>query len=166
MGVSGCGKSTVGRALSLRHVWPFLEGDDYHPPANIAKMSAGTPLSDDDRAAWVRALVEAVDHTPEDTVILACSALTPFVQSALRGVAGRDTIFVLLEHTFDVIAQRMRSRDHFMPPALLQSQFDALTAPPDALRFGAGYRFNTLISMISTALNRDNAQTPSTPQSR
>lgn len=166
MGVSGCGKSTVGHALSASQNWPFIEGDAHHPAANVTKMAAGTPLTDHDRAAWIDALVTTVDSAPDDTIVLACSALTPFVQSGLRNVSDREVVFVLLEHQFDAIQARMSQRDHFMPPSLLQSQFDALEPPLDAIIFDAKLPPIDLVAAIVKALSRENAQTRSTPQSQ
>jgi gluconokinase len=164
MGVSGCGKTTVGHALSQRQNWPFIEGDDHHPAANIAKMAAGTPLTDNDRAAWVQAIVDAVDRSAKGTIVLACSALTPFVQNGLRRAVNRSVLFVLLEHQFDAIHARLSQRDHFMPPALLQSQFDALIPPQNAIIFDARLSPDELAAAIADTLSRDNAQTPSKHQ--
>lgn len=166
MGVSGCGKSTVGQALSASQNWRFIEGDDHHPAANLAKMAAGTPLTDHDRAAWVQAIVDAVNRSAQDNIVLACSALTPFVQSGLRNVSDREVVFVLLEHRFDAIHARMSQRDHFMPSSLLQSQFDALEPPQDAIIFDAKIPPIDLAAAIVKALSRDNTQTRSTPQSQ
>lgn len=148
MGVSGCGKSTVGRALSKRYSWPFIEGDDHHPPANIAKMSKGVALDDSDRKPWIEAIVDVVDHKPDDTVILACSALTPLVQSVLMRVQQRDIVWLHLHADKALIRERMNTREHFMPASLLDSQFEALQLPPQAVQLTATEPLEALIDEI------------------
>ncbi|MFD0203423.1 MULTISPECIES: gluconokinase [Saccharothrix] len=128
MGVSGAGKSTVARALADRLAWSLAEADEFHPPANIAKMSAGTPLTDADRAPWLAAIrdwVTARAAMGESTVVT-CSALKHAYRDVLRE-AGARVRFLHLDGTADVIDDRLRHRSgHFMPPSLLRSQFDAL----------------------------------------
>ncbi|PSL51638.1 gluconate kinase (SKI family) [Saccharothrix carnea] len=128
MGVSGAGKSTVARALADRLAWPLAEADEFHPPANIAKMSAGTPLTDADRAPWLAAIrdwITARAAAGESTVVT-CSALKRTYRDVLRE-AGARVRFLHLDGTADVIGDRLRHRSgHFMPPSLLRSQFDAL----------------------------------------
>lgn len=134
MGVSGSGKSTIGAALAERIGFAFEDGDAYHPEANVAKMHAGIPLTDEDRWPWLKAIAAAIDrkaeaHTP---VIIACSALKRAYRDIL--VHGRDDVrIVYLKGTQDVIAQRLSRRDHhFMPASLLDSQFATLEEPePD-----------------------------------
>jgi carbohydrate kinase (thermoresistant glucokinase family) len=134
MGVSGSGKSTVGAALSKRIGFAFEDGDAYHPDANVAKMHAGIPLTDDDRRPWLQAIAAAIDrkaeaHTP---VIIACSALKRAYRDIL--VHGRgDVRIVYLKGTRGLIAERLSRRDHhFMPASLLASQFATLEEPaPD-----------------------------------
>ena len=131
MGVSGAGKTTVGEALAQRLDWTCQEGDDFHPPANIAKMKAGQPLDDADRAPWL-AKVEAWisdELAAGRSGIIACSALKRTYRNAL--VAGRrDVILVYLDGSEALIARRLRARrGHFMPPSLLPSQIAALQAP-------------------------------------
>ena len=132
MGVSGCGKSTVAALLAGRLGWDFEEGDDLHPAANIAKMAAGHALDDDDRWPWLD-LVAAWIHQHTDAGrpgIVTCSALKKSYRDVLR---GDDVIFVYLAGTPELIMQRLAARHgHFMPPALLDSQFAALEPPtPD-----------------------------------
>jgi gluconokinase len=127
MGVAGCGKTVVGKGLRDALGWVFAEGDAFHPEANIAKMSAGEPLTDADRQPWLEALR---DWTAErdgegSSTVVACSALRHAYRDILRG-ADPDTFFVHLHGDFDLLLERMRGRDHFMPPSLLQSQFDTL----------------------------------------
>jgi gluconokinase len=127
MGVSGSGKSTVGAALAQRIRVPFADGDDLHPPANIAKMSAGEPLDDDDRRPWLDAIGEWLAAHPAGGV-MSCSALKRTYRDQLRGHAP-EVAFVHLEGTIDVISRRQASRPgHFMPASLLESQFATLEA--------------------------------------
>ena len=133
MGVSGCGKSTIGRTLAQALAAPFLEGDDFHPAANIDKMRSGTPLSDDDRAAWLDAVLLSVDRSQAPVLILSCSALTPYVQQRLLNASTRQVSWLHLKAPFDVIRARLQNRkSHFMTERLLESQFSALS-PPDGV---------------------------------
>ncbi|MCB8924304.1 MAG: gluconokinase [Ardenticatenaceae bacterium] len=131
MGVSGCGKTTIGQALAEKLKAPFYDGDDFHPPANVEKMASGTPLNDDDRAPWLARLHDLlVDHVLQgETAVLACSALKKKYRTQLRG--GYDSIqFIYLDGSFDLIWQRMSQRkDHYMKAEMLQSQFDTLERP-------------------------------------
>ena len=126
MGVSGCGKTTVAAGVAKHLGWTLLEGDAFHPPANVAKMASGTPLTDEDRWPWLRGIAaEAACH---DDAVIACSAL----KRAYRDILRPD-VLVYLQGTKDLIAARLKARkDHFMPPALLDSQFATLEPPgPD-----------------------------------
>src|ERR1700730_4787044 len=131
MGVSGVGKTTVGNLLAERLGVEFLEGDRFHPPANIAKMKNGEPLTHGDRRAWLRNFVGelAARRAAGKVVVLACSALRRRYRDILR--AGHDDVdFVFLHADQAVIQQRLDARrDHFMPPSLLDSQFAALEKP-------------------------------------
>jgi len=133
MGVSGSGKSTAGENLAAEFGWPFRDADSFHPPANVAKMKAGIPLDDDDRWPWLDAIAAWIDEHRRAGrhAIVTCSALKRRYRDRL--LVGRpDVRLVYLEGDADLIAGRMsRRRDHFMPPALLASQFAALE-PPDA----------------------------------
>lgn len=136
MGVSGSGKSTLARALSRALGWVLIEGDDLHPPANVAKMSRGVPLDDDDRRPWLarlRVVITDLADTGRSGVV-ACSALARHHREQLAGgVAG--VRFVHLYGDPGVIAARLRARaDHFMPPVLLSSQMAALEPPADAVQ--------------------------------
>lgn len=149
MGPSGCGKSTVGSALAAKTGWPMVEGDDHHPPANIAKMSAGEALSDADRAAWLDQLIAAMDRLEAPTIVASCSALTPYVQSRLAQDSRRAIRFVLLDLTRDQLAERLNIRaDHFMAPELLDSQLKALSVPDGALVLSADRPVAELVGAI------------------
>ncbi|WP_102145103.1 gluconokinase [Mycobacterium hubeiense] len=134
MGVSGSGKSTVGAALAQRLRVPFGDADDFHPPANIAKMTAGEPLNDDDRYPWLEAIGEwLAEH--HDGGVMSCSALKRPYRDQLRRHCP-DVEFLHLSGSMDVIARRQASRPgHFMPASLLKSQFDTLE-PLDADEHG------------------------------
>jgi gluconokinase len=125
MGVSGSGKSTVGAALAQRLRVPFADADDFHPPGNIAKMTAGQPLDDDDRHPWLEAIGEWLDHHYEGGV-MSCSALKRTYRDQLRHHCP-DVEFLHLSGTPEVIGRRQASRPgHFMPASLLASQFATL----------------------------------------
>lgn len=133
MGVSGCGKSTVGAQLAAQLDCPFYDADDFHPAENVAKMSNGIPLNDDDRAPWLAGLAElAADHVQRgETAVLACSALKKRYRDQLR--VGKQVRFVYLEGSFDLIWERMQQRqNHYMKAEMLQSQFRALEPPTAA----------------------------------
>lgn len=134
MGVSGCGKTTVAKGIAAQFGWRLLEGDTLHPPANIAKMSAGRPLDDADRAPWLVAIAAQIDAWREDGVsgVVACSALKRAYRDVLIG-ARQDVALVYLQGSQALIAERMAARKgHFMPFGLLDSQFAALEEPgPD-----------------------------------
>lgn len=133
MGVSGSGKSTVGAALAAALGVAFVDGDALHPPANIAKMAAGIPLDDADRAPWLDAVGATLAHgAVPDGIVVACSALRRVYRDRLRQLAP-STLFLSLQGTRDLLAQRIGGRQgHFMPAALLDSQLAAFEPPqPD-----------------------------------
>ena len=131
MGVSGCGKSTVGTELSRLLGWPFRDADSFHPPANIEKMSQSIPLTDDDRWPWLDAIAAWLDErvAKGQPGIVSCSALKRAYRARIR--ARREGVrLVYLLGSQDMIAARLAARtDHFMPPGLLASQFAALEEP-------------------------------------
>jgi gluconokinase len=135
MGVSGSGKTTIGEALALELGWKYLDADDYHPMANIRKMGAGMPLQDSDRWPWLEKINEELVKFQErgKSVIVGCSALKQAYRERLaRGL--REFKVVYLRGDFPLIQSRIAARKHrFMPATLLQSQFDALEPPHDAI---------------------------------
>ncbi len=130
MGVSGCGKSTVGQRLAQRLGVPFLEGDALHPPHNVALMAAGTPLTDADRADWLEAIAHRLAGLQTDEgLVVSCSALKRIYRDRLRA-ASPDLQFVHLHGDHSVLADRIRQRQgHYMPATLLASQLATLEIP-------------------------------------
>ncbi len=126
MGVCGCGKSTVGDLVARELGVPFLDGDSLHPVENVAKMAAGTPLTDDDRWPWLAAVGTRLKDAGEEGLVLACSALRRSYRDAIRNQAP-GTVFVHLHGSREVLEQRLAARSgHFMPAALLDSQLATL----------------------------------------
>jgi gluconokinase len=134
MGVSGSGKTTIGERLAARMSWRYEDADTFHPASNVAKMSAGQPLTDHDRWPWLKAIAAEIDRacTAGERVVIGCSALRRVYRDVL--VHGRDDVrFIYLEGPQAMIADRLGQRKgHFMPPGLLASQFQTLEPPtPD-----------------------------------
>lgn len=156
MGVAGCGKSSVGQALAARLGAVYLEGDAFHSPGAIAKMSRGEPLSDSDRAPWLDAVGAAV-AAAGPAVVASCSALRRTYRDRLRAAAAGPLIFVHLTGSREVIASRMKAREgHFMPASLLDSQFSALEPPgPDegALSVDIDCGLDELVDAICAGLD-------------
>lgn len=131
MGVSGVGKTTIGTLLAERLGWGYAEGDSYHPPENVAKMRAGTPLDDTDRGPWLAAIAADIDRWRASGrgMVVACSALKRSYRDILIGVRP-DVRLVRLAGDESVIRARMETRtDHYMPPSLLSSQIATLQPP-------------------------------------
>jgi gluconokinase len=132
MGVSGSGKSTIGEKLAARLSWSYEDGDRFHPASNVAKMSAGHPLTDEDRWPWLQAIADEIDLVCKagQHAVIACSALKRAYRDVL--VHGRNDVrIVFLDGTQQLIADRLaRRKGHFMPAGLLASQFKTLE-PPD-----------------------------------
>ena len=136
MGVSGTGKTTIGKALAGDLGWTFIEGDDFHPAANVEKMRAGVPLNDEDRQPWLQLLRQRVDEAcrRRENVVLACSALKHDYREYLERHDPECVQFVYLHGPQELIRRRLAERKgHFMGPTLLQSQFETLEPPTEAL---------------------------------
>jgi gluconokinase len=137
MGVAGSGKTTVAKLFAERAGAVFYEGDDFHPPSNVGKMRQGIPLTDDDRAQWLRQLREMIARAlaKNELAAFTCSALKTKYREQLQGGDPRVR-FVFLTGPFALIEERLKARtDHFMPSTLLASQFAILEPPMDALTF-------------------------------
>jgi gluconokinase len=136
MGVAGSGKTTIGQLLVKELNWPFYDGDDFHPPANVDKMSRGVALTDDDRAAWLAALRHLIERLlgERQSAVLACSALKQSYRQELKRRDDEEVHFVYLKGDADLIRQRLERRSgHFMKANLLASQFETLEEPKDVL---------------------------------
>src|SRR4051812_35104277 len=134
MGVAGAGKSLIGARFARAAGVEFLEGDDYHPATNVAKMAGGVPLTDTDRAAWLATLGEQlkVAHGKRVGIVIACSALKRVYRDMLRRDAGAQVRFIYLRVPRDVLVERLtHRRGHFMPATLLDSQLATLEEPAD-----------------------------------
>jgi gluconokinase len=134
MGVSGSGKTTIGQMLSAQLNWPFVDGDSLHSAANVAKMAAGIPLTDDDRAPWLQSLHDVMEgwRTQHKNGIIASSALKEKYRQIL--LTSPEIKLVYLRGSYDLLYSRMQHRPgHYMKPEMLQSQFAALEEPTDAI---------------------------------
>ena len=162
MGVSGCGKSTVGKALAARLGAVFMDGDDLHPAANIAKMSRGESLTDDDRWPWLTQVAQVLRG--EGIRIVGCSALKRVYRDHIRQGAGGPVTFIHLAGARAVIEARMRARTgHFMPPALLDSQFATLEPPgadEAAVTVDIDQPFDTVIDAVLAGVQRAGGMSP------
>lgn len=136
MGVSGAGKTMIGQKLAAELGLPFYDGDDFHPPENIAKMEAGQPLDDSDREPWLRILANKIrEWNKQEGAVLACSALKKSYRKILKSKSAAENIrFIYLKGDPSLISKRLAGRaGHFMPKSLLESQFKALEEPQGAV---------------------------------
>ena len=151
MGVAGCGKTEVGVRLADVFGVPFHDGDDYHPPENVAKMSAGTPLNDSDRVGWLARLADLLGEQRDAGCVVACSALKEQYRAQLRGSSA--PVFVHLVVTPATAESRLNARaGHFMPASLVASQFDTLEAPTDAIAVDAEQPLDDVVQFARAAI--------------
>ncbi len=154
MGVSGSGKSTIGRRLAKKLGWSFYDGDDFHPPANIQKMANGVALGDDDREAWLAALALLIRELERDQRpgVVACSAL----KQAYREILQQNTQnvrFIYLKGSYELILGRLQTRrGHYMKPELLKSQFEAMEEPQQTLVIDVAQTPAMIVHQIIQAL--------------
>ncbi len=154
MGVSGSGKTTVGRLLSEDLGWKFYEGDDFQPSANVEKMRRGIPLDDADRRPWLQSLRELIHHCLErgDSAVVACSALKKSYREFLR--IEDKVVFIYLKGDYEVIQKRLRGRvGHFMNPDLLDSQFATLEEPKANMQIDVSLRPGEIVESIKNRLH-------------
>lgn len=158
MGVTGSGKSTVGQLLARKLEWQFYDGDDFHPPENIEKMSRGIPLDDRDRLPWLLALQDLIERVRREhnSVIIACSSLKQAYRDLLQG-NQHDIFWVYLKGNYNVIYQRIQQRQqHFMKAEMLQSQLESLQEPKNALIIDISKSPEEIALQIAAKLNRLN----------
>lgn len=158
MGVSGSGKTTISALLAGRLHWEFEDADDFHPPANVAKMRNGVPLTDEDRWPWLRAIAAWIDKTRQagGHGVVACSALKRSYRDVLIGDGRPDVRLVYLKGAATLIAKRQAARQgHFMPTGLMKSQFEALEEPGSDERpivVPVSHRPRAMVEEIAAAL--------------
>jgi gluconokinase len=159
MGVTGSGKTTIGKLVAERLQWTFYDGDDFHPPANIEKMRSGAALTDEERAAWLDALAELIGDcvAHHRSAVLACSALKTEYRAHLKSAVkqNQDAVqFIYLRISEAVARDRLAVRkNHFMPPSLIDSQFATLEEPGEALAVDATQKPDAVVRDILAALH-------------
>jgi gluconokinase len=158
MGVSGCGKTSLAKALALKLGWDFYDADDFHPPENVAKMAGGIPLDDTDRAPWLDALHDLISASLKAgrPGALACSALKErYRQTLLNGNDGVQVVY--LKGSYELISARMLARaGHYMQPEMLKSQFDALEEPKNALVIDISQSLREMVDQICAVHEKPN----------
>lgn len=160
MGVSGCGKSTVGNLLATRLECRFADADDFHSTENVARMSAGIPLTDEDRAGWLERLRREIKNCLDagESLVLACSALRETYRERLAGQEPR-VVFVYLKGTFEQVADRLAERrEHFMPQSLLRSQFATLEEPAQAIVVPVDLKPDEAVAQILRTVAANNSR--------
>jgi gluconokinase len=153
MGVTGSGKTTVGKALAANLGWKYFDADEFHPVTNVTKMRAGVPLDDVDRQPWLETLAQLIREKIHggESAVLACSALKQTYRDTLS--ISDEVRVVYLNGDRGTIAERLRSRrDHYMNPNLLASQFETLEEPADAVEIDASLSVDAIVQRIRTAL--------------
>jgi carbohydrate kinase (thermoresistant glucokinase family) len=150
MGVSGSGKTTIGKKLAAKMGVPFFDGDDFHSPANKEKMKRSIPLTDEDRQGWLTAMNNtAKDQARKTGAVFACSALKEKYRTILSSGITIPLYWVFLQGSFELIKKRMEERkDHFMPAGLLSSQFDALQIPDNCITIDISNSPDVIVEMI------------------
>ena len=155
MGVSGTGKSTIGKLLAQTLAIPFFDGDDFHPQANIDKMASGQPLNDEDRYGWLSALNQLSIEHQEQGAVIACSALKSSYREILNQNMDNALQFIYLEGSFELVKSRMEKRkSHFMPVELLKSQFETLEPPENAIIVSIEHSPQALVLQIMNQLEK------------
>jgi len=148
MGVSGSGKTTIGKLLAEKLGMPFFDGDNYHPEANVRKMEQGHPLNDQDRKDWLKRLNDLAKRQESQGGVIACSALKSKYRNQLRQDVG-SAKFIYLKGSYDLISNRLsQRRGHFMPAELLRSQFEALQVPERSISVSIDATPSEIVSKI------------------
>ena len=154
MGVSGSGKTTIGKAVSNKFGWKYYEGDEYHPVQNIEKMKNGIALNDEDRLPWLlylRTIIEEAVNRNEN-IVITCSALKEAYREVLK--VNNDVKFVYLKGSYDLIKKRMEERtNHFFKPEMLKSQFEALEEPVEAIKIDITKSTESIIKDVIDKVN-------------
>ncbi|MEK7440524.1 MAG: gluconokinase [Chloroflexota bacterium] len=152
MGVSGVGKTTIGMALAKDLGWRFADADEFHPRANLEKMSRGVPLNDEDRAPWLEAIRDYMIERMNkgESGVVTCSALKQKYRDVLQ--VNEQVKFVYLKGDYDLILKRMQSRQHFMKPEMLKSQFEALEEPNGAMVVDVEKEVGEIVEMVKREL--------------
>ena len=154
MGVSGCGKTTLGKVLASTYNYTFLEGDDFHSQENKKKMNNGIPLNDIDRFPWLKQINACLKNHLGTNTVLACSALKKKYRQLLSNDLPHDSIlWVYLDTDITVLQKRMEERTHFMPPGLLLSQLDTLEAPKESIKLNSSLPVRQMIKQLKPYLN-------------
>jgi gluconokinase len=154
MGVTGSGKTTVGKLLARQLGWSFFEGDDFHSPENVKKLRRGEPLSDEDRKPWLEAIRETIRAAIDrgENAVIACSALKESYRKVLQ-ISGQVS-FVYLKASVALIQERLKNRvGHFMNPNLIESQFDTLEEPKGTLQVDAHSPPDAIVQLIRSKLS-------------
>ena len=153
MGVSGCGKTTLGKALADFLEYFFLEGDAFHSKENIEKMKRGTPLNDYDRIPWLVELNKEILASEKNGVVVACSALKERYRSDLsKGIISENILWVYLHSDLNTLKKRLEKRAHFMPASLLESQLEILEVPGNAIHLEAALTTKEQINQLQPYL--------------
>lgn len=156
MGVSGCGKSSIGKELAEALDLPFYDADDFHPKENIEKMKAGTPLNDQDRLPWLKRLNDLLHDQEKHGMVLACSALKESYRVILQEELDQKIQWIFLNGSKELIFERMNQRSgHFMPIDLLTSQFEVLEIPAYALDVDIRPSIDQIIPRILKSLKNN-----------